>query len=395
MTKNYYILTISGNDRPGITSMLTQEIAKAGHHLIDIGQSVILDYLTLSALVELHQDHEEDFFKSLLFQCKVKNLNFEYKKRQELIPTIEQNQTQSEPSRFVITCVSMYKLHAPFITELTKELYQHNFNIEKIQNATYLQDYRILEIGIAATANSNSLEIKEKILALASSYNTDVAVVDNDLFRFNKRLIVFDMDSTLIEQEVIDELARLNGQYEQVQTITHQAMSGQLDFKQSLIQRVALLEGLSVDSIEILKTKLTYTAGTKDCIKKLKSLGFKTAIISGGFKPFTEYIRKQLDIDYDFGNTLEITDNKLNGKVTLPIIDAQEKANILSHLALREGIQLKQTVAVGDGSNDLLMLKTAGMGIAFHAKEVVQKKSQYQLNHGPMTSILPMLGLAT
>jgi len=395
MTKNYYFLTISGIDRPGITSMLTQEIAKAGHDLIDIGQSVLLDYLTLSALVELHVDQEEEFFKSLLFQCKVKNLNFEYRKRPETAPVEDNTPSRAEPNRFILTCVSLDKLHAPFITELTKELYKHNFNIEKIHNATYLKNFRILEIGIAATSLSDSYAVKEKILALASSYNTDVAVVDNDLFRFNKRLIVFDMDSTLIEQEVIDELARLNGQYDKVQAITHQAMNGQLDFKQSLMQRVALLEGLSVDSIETLKEKLTFTAGTRECIKKLKSLGFKTAIISGGFKPFTEYARKQLDIDYDFGNTLEVTDNKLNGKVTLPIIDAQEKANILSHLALREGIQLKQTVAVGDGSNDLIMLKTAGMGIAFHAKEVVQKKSQYQLNHGPMTSILPMLGLAT
>lgn len=395
MEKNYFVLTISGNDRPGITSMLTEEISKAGHELVDIGQSVILGYLNLSALIDLNPSHEEDFFKSLLFQCKNKNLNFEYKKLPNT--TLQQDPTHHDANaRFVLTCVSLDKLHAPFITQLTKELSHYQFNIEKIQNSTYLGNYRVLEIGIASTQTPQAaLEIKERILSLASQYNTDVAVVDNDVFRFNKRLIVFDMDSTLIEQEVIDELARLNNKYDEVQKITHLAMNGQLDFKQSLQQRVSYLKGLSVDTIESLKTQLTFTAGTKECLQKLKSLGFKTAIISGGFKPFTEYVRKQLDIDYDFGNSLVIENGYLTGQVQLPIIDAQEKANILSHLALREGIQLKQTVAVGDGSNDLIMLKTAGMGIAFHAKEVVQKKSQFQLNHGPMTSILPMLGLAT
>jgi phosphoserine phosphatase len=394
MEKNYYVLTISGNDRPGITSMLTEEISKAGHELVDIGQSVILGYLNLSALIDLHPDHEEEFFKSLLFQCKNKNLNFEYKKLPMNVVTNEVN-SSVEHARYILTCVSLDKLHAPFITKLTKELSNNHYNIEKIQNSTYLNNYRVLEIGIASTKAVETQAIKERILELAAEYNTDVAVVDNDVFRFNKRLIVFDMDSTLIEQEVIDELARLNNKFEEVQKITHLAMNGKIDFKQSLEQRVSHLKGLSIDKIEHLKTQLTFTAGTKECLQKLKSLGFKTAIISGGFKPFTEYVKRQLEIDYDFGNSLDIQNGICTGKVHLPIIDAQEKANILSHLALREGIQLKQTVAVGDGSNDLIMLKTAGMGIAFHAKEIVQKKSQFQLNYGPMTSILPMLGLAT
>lgn len=392
MQRNYYVLTISGNDRPGITHMLVNEISKAGHELVDIGQSVILDYLTLSALVNLNPAQEEEFFKSLLFLCKVKNLNFEYKKLPDSVASKDEINLITN-NKYILTCVSHEKLHAPFITELTKELSLHNYNIEKIQNSTYLSDYRILEIGIASTTQTNNFQIKEKILELAALYNTDVAVVENDIFRFNKRLIVFDMDSTLIEQEVIDELARLNGSYNEVQAITHEAMQGQLDFKQSLEQRVSFLKGISTDELESVKNKLIFTRGTKECIQKLKSLGFKTAIISGGFKPFTEFVRKQLEIDYDFGNSLEVKDNVLTGNVIHPIIDAQEKANILTHLALREGIQMKQTVAVGDGSNDLLMLKTAGMGIAFHAKEIVQKKSQYQLNHGPMTSILPMLGL--
>ena len=333
MKKNYYVLTISGNDRPGITSMLTEEISKAGHELVDIGQSVILGYLNLSALIDLHPEHEEEFFKSLLFQCKNSHLNFEYKKL-PLPQDMTSTPISTDNAKYILTCVSLEKLHAPFITKLTKELSHNHFNIEKIQNSTYLQNYRVLEISIASIKPQVSLKIKERILALAAEYNTDVAVLDNDVFRFNKRLIVFDMDSTLIEQEVIDELARLNNTFEEVEKITQMAMNGKIDFKQSLEKRVSFLKGLSLEKLEQLKNQLTFTAGTKECLQKLKSLGFKTAIISGGFKPFTEFVRKQLDIDYDFGNTLEVSNGLLTGKVLPPIIDAHEKANILSHLAI-------------------------------------------------------------
>lgn len=394
MKNNYYLITISGNDRPGITSMLTQEISKYHYQLIDIGQSVILGFLTLSALVNTQSETEDEFFKSLLFECKKKNLNFEYREYPDQLNAFKPIQYEKF-DRYVLTCVSFEQLHAPFISSLAKLMSENNFNIEKINNSSDKDNFRILEISVAATKNQSTSIIKDQILSLASKYNTDVAVVDNDQFRFNKRLIVFDMDSTLIEQEVIDEIARVHGCFDQVQSITHSAMNGEIDFKKSLELRVAHLKGLKSEMLENIKLKLTFTPGTKECIKRLKSLGFKTAIISGGFKPFTEFVKKQLDMDYDFGNNLEIIDGILSGKVIHPIIDAAEKANILRHLAMREGIQLHQTVAVGDGSNDLLMLKTAGMGIAFHAKEIVQKKSQFQLNHGPMTCILPMLGLAT
>jgi len=389
--KTLLLVTVSGQDRPGITAMLTQEIAKENLQLLDIGQSVIFGFLSLSALIDTSCKADSVFLKNMLYECKKRGLNLDYK-------TLENAPTQSsyKPNSnecYVITCVAKDSLNTLFLAELSQLLANQNFNIQKIDNASSASHLHVVEITVAPQTEKTFPQFKEQVLALANLHQTDLAVVENDLFRFNKRLIVFDMDSTLIEHEVIDELAKHHGCFDQVVQITKDAMQGKLDFSQSLTKRVQLLKGLDEKFFDIVKADIRLTPGTKDCLSTLRSLGFKTAVISGGFKPFTEHVKHLLQLDFDFGNTLEIVNGKLTGNIIGPIIDGKEKANILKHLTMREGIQLKQTVAVGDGSNDLQMLSTAGMGIAFHAKDIVKKKSPHQLSHGPMTSILPMLGI--
>lgn len=214
-----------------------------------------------------------------------------------------------------------------------------------------------------------------------------------NVFRRNKRLIVFDMDSTLIQAEVIDELAKANNAGEEVSEITERAMNGELNFDQSLKERVSKLKGLDVSKMQNILEELPLTPGVEEFITKVKSHDYKIAIISGGFSFFANALKEKLGLDYAFSNELEIEGNKLTGKVKGTIINAEQKALLVDLISQQEKITLEQVVAIGDGANDLQMLSKAGLGIAFHAKEIVKKKAQNQMSHGPMTTILYFLGL--
>lgn len=399
-TLSYLLITLSGPDRPGITAMLTSYLAMSHHKMLDIGQSVIGGMLTLSVLLEVLPDEENkvashDFLKNILFESKKLGLHLEFELLNENEIAQIRNSTSSlaQKNQYVLTCVASQTIQTQFLAALTHQLAASEFNIQKIDNGSFSKNLQVVEIVVSGNRDNDFHQIKKNLLLLAGEYHIDMAVTENDVFRYNKRLVVFDMDSTLIRQEVIDELAREHGVAEQVIRITEDAMRGKIDFSQSLKMRVALLKGLSRDKIENVKKRLELTEGTLHCIKTLKSLGFKTAIISGGFNEFTTYIAEKLSMNYHFSNHLQWEDHKLTGTLENDIIDAAKKASLLKVLAQAEGIDLKQTVAIGDGSNDLLMLSTAGMGIAFHAKEIVRDKSSHQLSFGPMTSILPMLGI--
>jgi phosphoserine phosphatase len=236
-------------------------------------------------------------------------------------------------------------------------------------------------------------KIKFELMNLSNQHRIDTAFMRDNVFRFNKRLIVFDMDSTLIQHEVIDEMAAVHGIGDKVKEITERAMNGELNFDEALRERVALLKGLDRKKMEQIFERLELTPGAEKFIKMVKGLGFKTAIVSGGFKYFAENLRQKLGIDYAFANDLEWNGDVLNGKVKGQIVNAQQKAFILELLAQQEHIHLEQVVAVGDGANDLPMLAKAGLGIAFHAKEKVKREARHQMSHGPMTTILYFLGI--
>ena len=234
---------------------------------------------------------------------------------------------------------------------------------------------------------------RAQLMNVCSELDIDIAVQEDGLFRRNRRLVCFDMDSTLISTEVIDELARLKGVGDEVSAVTERAMLGELDFKTSLRQRVALLEGLPESSLKQVADNLPLMEGVEHLFAVLKQLGYKTAILSGGFTYFGEVLQARFGVDYVYANELEIVDGKLTGQVIEPIVDAERKALLLKMLAKQENIVLDQVIAVGDGANDLAMLAVAGLGIAFHAKPIVKKNAEQAISHLGLDSILYLMGI--
>ncbi len=234
--------------------------------------------------------------------------------------------------------------------------------------------------------------MRAQFLQVANELGVDIAFQEDDVYRRTRRLVCFDMDSTLIEAEVIDELARAAGVGEQVAEITERAMQGELDFIQSFEQRVALLKGLSGDVLQGIAEQLPVTEGAERLIRNLKALGYKTAILSGGFNYFGRYLQEKLGIDYVYANELEMEDGIVTGRVTGRVVDGQRKAELLRELAEKEGIRLEQTIAVGDGANDLPMLSIAGLGIAFRAKPLVRENAKNAISTLGLDGILYLLG---
>jgi phosphoserine phosphatase len=238
----------------------------------------------------------------------------------------------------------------------------------------------------------NALQLKNALLELSSKYDIDVAYQEDSIFRRNRRLVVFDMDSTLIDAEVIDELAIEAGVGEQVAAITEAAMQGEIDFKQSFTQRMALLKGLDVSVLQSVAERLRLNEGAEHLISTLRQLGYKTAIVSGGFTFFAEYLQQRLGVDYVYANQLDIKDGLVTGQVSGDIIDGQRKAELLREIAEKEGLKLQQVIAVGDGANDLPMLGIAGLGIAFRAKPLVKASAEQSISNLGLDGILYLLG---
>ena len=239
----------------------------------------------------------------------------------------------------------------------------------------------------------NPEEVRKEIQPIAGKFSFDSALVQNDLLKAPKILFIFDMDSTLINGEVINELAHLHGVGDQVREITVRAMNGDLNFDQSLSERVKMLKGLTRKQMHDLDKRLLLNPGVEEFVKRAKALGHKTAIASGGFKFFAEDLQIRLGMDYSYSNDLEFDQDLLTGSVIGEIINAEAKAVLVDVLAERENLTPAQVVAVGDGANDLLMLAKAGMGVAFHAKEKVRREANFHINYGPMTSLLHYLNL--
>lgn len=372
------LVSVSGPDRAGVTPALLRCLAKTATKLLDVGQSVTHGHVTLNLLLS-----DAHALEALTAEAKKLGLTVTTESEQRLTRVRE---------KYVLSCIAEKTLTPDFLAEVTELLTGLGLTIHRIDNLS-LKGLKALDVEATASASPDLTAMKTKLLSITSKHGIDAAFLKDDLFRYNKRLIVFDMDSTLIQAEVIDEMAESMGVGDKVKGITERAMNGELDFDEALKERVALLKGMPRKNLEEIMGRLPLTDGALALIQTVKKLGYKTAIVSGGFSYFVETLRERLGMDYAFANELEWNGDVLAGTVRGTVINAQKKAELLDVLAKKERIHLEQVVAVGDGANDLPMLAKAGLGIAFHAKEKVKKEARHQLSHNSMTSILYLLGI--
>jgi phosphoserine phosphatase len=377
-------VSVSGPDRPGITARLTEIIDQMGAFLLDIEQVVVQGHLSLGMLIGIAKDR--GVLKELLFAAKEIGVSLDFKPVQ-----ITQQPKPPVPNRWVVTVIGP-RLGAPELHALSATLAVHEANIARIQKLSS-RDLRSIEVQVDLPEGNDGTALKEELLRLSMRSSFDVALQQEGVFRRSKRLVVMDMDSTLIKIEVIDELAKAHGVQEQVSAVTERAMAGDMDYDESLRQRLALLKGLSASVLERLASELPLTEGAERLIRALKRLGYRTAVISGGFSIAAESLKARLGIDYAYSNTLEIQDGKLTGRVVGPIVNGRRKAELLEAIARAEGVLLDQVIAVGDGANDLPMLEKAGLGIAFRAKPKLREKADSSISTG-LDSILYLLGIS-
>lgn len=385
MARSQVLVTVTGPDQPGITSRLTGIIAGTSASLLDIEQVVVQGRLTLALL--LGMEDEGGLLKELLFAAKSLGVELDF-------APVEPGESGGRPGtqRFVITAIGRM-LGARELHAVASTLAEHGGNIERI-NRLSKGDLGSVEIQMGLPSGTDPEPLKRALLELGMHQSFDVALQREGIFRRSKRLVVMDMDSTLIRIEVIDELARVHGVAAEVAAITERAMQGEMDYDESLRQRLALLQGLDVSVLKAIASELPLTEGAETLIRVLKRLGYRTAVISGGFSVAAEALKARLGIDYAYSNTLEVVAGKLTGRVVGPIVNARRKAEILEVIAHAEGVLLDQTIAVGDGANDLLMLEKAGLGIAFRAKKTLREKADTSLSATGLDAILYLLGIS-
>ena len=392
------LITISGEDKPGLTATLTEQLGRHDVNILDMGQAVIHDTLSLGILIEVPGEKESStVMRDLVFKAHELNVQVKFEPVSE-----EQYQkwveAQGKP-RYILTLLGR-KLKAHQISQLADEVYRQGLNIDKIERLSGripldqvdTPARACVELSLRGLPKDIS-RMKEEFIQLGNQLEVDVAFQQDDLYRRNRRLVVFDMDSTLIKTEVIDELAEAAGVRDEVSKVTELAMQGELDFKESFRNRVKLLEGLSEDVLDEIADRLPLNDGAERLIETLRCIGYKTAILSGGFTYFGKKLQEKLGIDYVYANELEIKNGKVTGEVTGEIIDGRRKAELLKEIARKEGIVLEQVIAVGDGANDVPMLNAAGLGIAFHAKPLVKKKTSQAISYNGLDGILYLIGV--
>ena len=392
------LIKITGPDQPGITLSVTTLLAEYAIHVLDIGQAVIHNNLALGLLVEIPQQVDQNILFSRVSE-KLETLGMSIELSAVDADAYDAWTKEQGKPRHIVTLL-VRKVKAEHISAVTELVTQYGLNIDKITRLSGRvpleketeQSKACVEFSLRGDLDDAQV-VRRSLLELATTLNIDIAYQEDDMFRRNRRLVVFDMDSTLIEAEVIDELAKVAGVGDQVSAITESAMRGEIDFNESFERRVALLKGLDETALAEVASQLKMTEGAETLMVTLKRLGYKTAILSGGFKYFGNKLRDKLGFDYVYANDLDIEDGVVTGKVTGQIVDGNRKAELLKDIARRENIALEQVIAVGDGANDLPMLSIAGLGIAFRAKPLVKASARQSISNLGLDSILYLLGI--
>ena len=390
------LININGADRPGVTAALTEILAKNNAVILDIGQADIHNHLSLGILFQSTEGNSGDILKELLFKSYELDVNIRFN------PITEQEYSKwvgmQGKNRYIITILSR-KLTAKQIAGVSRIVAEQDMNIDDIKRLTGRipldENARTpkasVEFSVRGTPKNKEC-MKAEFMKLSTELEMDISFQEDSMYRRMRRLICFDMDSTLIETEVIDELAIRAGVGDQVKAITEAAMRGEIDFCESFRQRCALLKGLDVSVMQEIAENLPITEGVDRLMRILKKVGFKIAILSGGFTYFGNFLKQKYNIDYVYANELEIENGKLTGNHVGDIVDGKRKAELLRLIAQEENVDIRQTVAVGDGANDLPMISIAGLGIAFHAKPKVKATAKQSISTIGLDGILYFLG---
>lgn len=391
------LIRITGQDRPGLTAAAMEILARYNARILDIGQADIHSTLSLGILIRIDELHSGQVMKELLFKAEELNVNIGFSPISD--DEYESWVDHQGKNRYILTVIGR-TLSAKQIAAATKIIADQGLNIDFIRRMTGRISIKhpeknvrsCIEFSLRGNPKNRSL-MQSKLMHLASEQEIDFSFQRDDMYRRMRRLICFDMDSTLIQTECIDELAMRAGVGDKVKAITERAMRGEIDFKESFTQRVSLLKGLDVSVMKDIADHLPITEGADRLMSVLKRCGYKIAILSGGFTYFGEQLRRRYGIDYVYANELEIDENdKLTGRYIGDIVDGKRKAELLKLIAQVEQVNLAQTIAVGDGANDLPMISEAGLGIAFHAKPRVKATAQQSINNIGLDGVLYFLG---
>ena len=390
------LININGTDRPGVTAALTEILAKNNAVILDIGQADIHNNLSLGILFQSSEGNSGDILKELLFKSYELDVNIRFNPITE--EAYNQWVSMQGKNRYIITILGR-KLTARQIAGVTRIVADQDMNIDDIKRLTGRipldENARTpkasVEFSVRGTPRDKE-QMKADFMKLSAEQEMDISFQEESMYRRMRRLICFDMDSTLIETEVIDELAIRAGVGDQVKAITEAAMRGEIDFCESFRQRCALLKGLDVSVMQEIAENLPITEGVDRLMRILKKVGFKIAILSGGFTYFGNYLKQKYNIDYVYANELEVENGKLTGRHVGDIVDGKRKAELLRLIAQVENVDIRQTVAVGDGANDLPMISIAGLGIAFHAKPKVKATAKQSISKIGLAGILDFLG---
>jgi len=388
MKDNIVVITVLGKDRPGLVAKITKSVADKKGNIVDIEQSVIRGLFSMFMLVDLENAtiEKKELTRQLTKLSKQLQVNITTTPYKKYVGA--QAAKKADLQKLTI----MGKDKPGIVAKISAAVYSVDANIEYMKMIAR-GDLLVMEMTIDVKKKESLQELKSKLRSVGDKIGMDIVLQPESAARFRKRLIVFDMDSTIVDEEVIDELAAAAGVGKQVAEITARGMNGEIEFKESLTQRVALLKNLPVTTLEEIRRNMRLMPGSIELLRALKAMGFKLALISGGFTYFTDELKEKLGFDYAYANELVIRSGHVTGEIKGRIIDSDGKAEIMKELMKKEGLSKEEVVAVGDGANDRIMLKNAGLGIAFNAKDVLKKAADGSITKNNLKGLMYCLGV--
>jgi phosphoserine phosphatase len=383
--ESLYVISAVSKDRPGLVHSVTRVLADLNVNIVDVDARSVRGHFSMFLVVDLST--AGCTYDGMMAALKPVGESFDLGLRAE---PYRAGRRKSDKHLMILTVMGVD--HPGIVAAISAILARNRINIEKIKMIAR-GDYIAMELKVDMSEVADLANIRDQLYAYSEADGLDVSMREYDVMEKPKRVVVFDCDSTIIQAEVIDELAKIAGVDREVRRMTREAMSGTLDFNEAIRRRVKLLKGLTVDKLDLLARSISLTPGTEELIAALRTMGYKIAVISGGFSFFTNYLKERLNLDYVFANELEIADGVVTGSIRGSIINAEKKGEILMEIARQEGVSPDQVVAVGDGANDRFMLQNAGLAIAFNPKEVLKQYSNGMITTKSIYGLLHMLGV--